>query len=537
MRVSQQEIEEAIDQLQARGWGTRRIAKHLNIGRKRVVAILRGEQPDRSVHRQRFAILEPYRERIAFLVRARLTAMRVLEDLREKGYAGGYTVVKEYVRELRSSLGKEATETIEPVEGELMEFDWSEYRVPVGTATRTVYAMSLILVYSRRMVVRFTLRQNLAAILRSIVAGLRYLGAVAHALVTDNHPAMVVVRMGSMVRFHERMRLLGAHYGCELRAARVRRPRDKARVERPFRWLEESFVRGRSFESLEDLNARVLVWVERANARLHPTFGETVAARFERERPQLLSLPADDFDTRELAPRIVGLDSMVVWDANSYSVPPRFVGKTVYVRADDRSLSVEDGGEVIASHEVAAGRCKRVLAPEHVEAIRAARRSGARARRSRREELRAIYLGAFGEARSFLDGLVDTQRGAAFGHLERILALRDDYPDDAILAALGRACRYGAFSAATVARIVESHAQRPLPLPDALRQPGAAVVAEFPELEPVDTADLEDYDLALGLAPDRDAAAERAEPGQPRLFDGHDDLDDDGDAGVLAGVR
>ncbi|MCY3637352.1 MAG: hypothetical protein OXH23_17265 [bacterium] len=91
------------------------------------------------------------------------------------------------------------------------------------------------------------------------------------------------------------------HWGFRIRACRPYRAQTKGKVERPIRYIRESFFYGRDFVSDDDLNARALEWLNgEANVRVHGTLKERPADRFQRERPHLT--PLTPWPYRPVAP-------------------------------------------------------------------------------------------------------------------------------------------------------------------------------------------------------------------------------------------
>jgi hypothetical protein len=114
------------------------------------------------------------------------------------------------------------------------------------------------------------------------------------------------------------------------------------------------FVRYRSFESIEHMNALAEQWLgEEADKRMHGTLKEVVAERFDREAPTLMALPAARFDTSYRERRLVHWDGYIDVRGNRYSVPAHLCGKDVLVRISlDGRLSVYAGDIRVAEHSL-----------------------------------------------------------------------------------------------------------------------------------------------------------------------------------------
>ena len=107
---------------------------------------------------------------------------------------------------------------------------------------------------------------------------------------------------GALVENPEFMRY-AYHWNFRIRACRPYRAQTKGKVERPIRYLRESFFYGRTFTSDDDLDAQALHWLEtEANVRSHATLKERPLDRFERERLLLEPLATRPYHPLVLPP-------------------------------------------------------------------------------------------------------------------------------------------------------------------------------------------------------------------------------------------
>lgn len=232
------------------------------------------------------SILDPYREvvRLRLSEYPELSAERVFRELRESGYRGGYDVVKRYVRAVRPRAPQEPVVRFETAPGRQGQVDFAEFRLPWGKR----YALVVVLGYSRLLWFQFYERQTMGVVMRGLEAAFAYFGGVPTELVFDQMKAVIIedrraaggelLRNAAFGRFSQ-------HWGFAIRACRPYRAQTKGKVERPIRYLRESFFYGREFVSDEDLNDQALHWLERvANVRVHGTLKEVPRNRHERER-------------------------------------------------------------------------------------------------------------------------------------------------------------------------------------------------------------------------------------------------------------
>ena len=218
----------------------------------------------------------------------RLSAVRLFEEVRAAGYAGGYTQVKDCVREMRPRPAPDPVVRFETPPGHQGQVDFAEFRLPWGKR----YALLVVLAHSRLLWLQFYTRQTMLVLMRGLEDAFAYFGGVPAELLFDQLKAVIVdderAIGGRLLENAEFMRF-AAHWDFRIRACRPYRARTKGKVERPVSYVRQSFFYGRSFLNDDDLNAQALSWLaQTANARLHRTTAEVPRPRFERDERGLL---------------------------------------------------------------------------------------------------------------------------------------------------------------------------------------------------------------------------------------------------------
>ena len=297
-----------------------------------------------------------------------LSCIRMLAELRERGYPGGVAVVRRYVAKVRHPRARKSYLRIETEPGEQAQVDWGSFgHMRIGSHQRPLSAFAMVLSWSRALYVDFSLDQRMETFLAMHRRALEYFGGVPRRCLYDNLKSVVLHHVGSTVQFNPRFLAFAGHYLFEPTAAPVRYPEAKGRVENAIKYARQSFFYGRSFSSLEDLRAQAASWLDgTANARLHAATRERPADRLPVERPRLHALPEHPFDADLIIPSVVSKEARVRLDSNSYSVPPECVGKTVHVRADDTSVRVFQEAAEVARHQRSWERHHVVEDPAHI---------------------------------------------------------------------------------------------------------------------------------------------------------------------------
>jgi transposase len=217
-----------------------------------------------------------------------LTATRLFDEVRAAGYCGSLTQLKLFVRRVRPQPPPEPVRRFETPPGKQAQVDFARFRLPWGVR----YALLVVLGYSRLLWLRFYPRQDMATLFAGLEAAFAAFGGVPAELLFDQLRAVVVrdLRLdGRTLTTNAEFRRFAAHWGFEVRACRPYRAKTKGKVERPIRYLRQSFFYGRSFVSDADLNAQAERWLTTvANPRLHQTTHARPQERFEREEQPLL---------------------------------------------------------------------------------------------------------------------------------------------------------------------------------------------------------------------------------------------------------
>lgn len=156
------------------------------------------------------------------------------------------------------SISSKATVRVETPPGDQAQFDWSPYQMEIEGRIRTVYCFSMILACSRKKAILFSLKDDADAIYEAIQELFEDLGGVTLELLIDNPKALVLEnnpKSPEEIRYNPHALLLAKHLSTELNACPCYWPRKKGKVERPFQYIEEQFVKGQSFATMEELNA------------------------------------------------------------------------------------------------------------------------------------------------------------------------------------------------------------------------------------------------------------------------------------------
>lgn len=202
----------------------------------------------------------------------------------------------------------------------------------------------------------------------------RHFGGFTEEMLIDNGRQLVKHhdRQTQEVEFSEAFRAFAAYWGFRPRACAPFRARTKGKDENGVGYVKHNAIAGHTFDSWEALEAHLAWWMrEVADVRIHGTTGERPIERFLREEVQALRPlggKAPFVQVREVA-RSVHSDLCVELETNHYSVPWRYIGEQVHLRAESGELRILYAGKEIARHLLCSGRRQRIVDPRHFEGV------------------------------------------------------------------------------------------------------------------------------------------------------------------------
>jgi transposase len=217
---------------------------------------------------------------------------------------------------------------------------------------RVVHALIFTAVYSRHLFVFLTFHQTFEAVIEGFEAAWEAFGGVFRVVIPDNIKAIVTQADATDPRLNDAFVEYAQARGFGVDAARVRHPRDKARVERSVPFVRESFFRGEDFLGLGDAQRRAEAWcLGQAGMRIHRTTQRRPAEVFRAEEaPALLPAPTVRYDVPIWCEPKVHPDHHVEVAKALYSVPGHLIGQRVKARADSQLVKVFFRGTVVKVH-------------------------------------------------------------------------------------------------------------------------------------------------------------------------------------------
>ena len=374
------------------GKAIKAICRDLGVSRKVVRKVIRSgstefryhreDQPLPKIGRWRDALDQLLLANDAKASRERLTLIRIFEELRDRGYDGGYDAVRRYAGRWAKDRGHATAAAYVPLSfapGEAYQFDWSHEIVLLDGVTVTVKVAHVRLCHSRMLFVRAYPRETQEMVFDAHDRAFAlFKGTCGRGIYDNMKTAVETVFVGKDRLYNRRFLQMCSHYLVEPVACTPASGWEKGQVENQVGLVRERFFTPRlRFKSYDELNAWLTdKCIAYAKAHLHPELtGQTIWEVFEAERPKLVPY-AGRFDGFHSVPASVSKTCLVRFDNNKYSVAASAVGRPVEVHAYADRIVIRQDGRIVGEHSRSFSRGATIYDPWHYVPV-LARKPGA----------------------------------------------------------------------------------------------------------------------------------------------------------------
>ncbi len=464
-----------------------RIAGRLGIDERTVVYWLEAGRYQPRKGSRRSSKLDSYRPAIMRLLETYpYSAVQVYQKLKEQGYGGGISIVKEYVAKVRPRAAKAfLTLSFEP--GECAQVDWGSYgAVAVGSTSRRLYFFSMVLCCSRMLYVEFTVSQKMEHFLGCHLNAFEFFGGVPKKIMVDNLKSAVIERIvGCAPVFNQRYLDFAGHYGFEIRACNVGKGNEKGRVENTVGYVKKNFLAGLDIPNFSVINPACRRWLDEiANVRIHGATHKKPVDLFLLEKPALGRLPVNPYDGAIIYNVRATNQFRVIFETNRYSVPAEYAGARLTLKAYPERLCVYSSVKLIARHPRSYDRHQDFENPDHPKLLLQQRRN------AREQHLLMRFMTLSPKSEWYYRQLAQRRMNPR-RHIQIIMGLSEIYGLEKTARTLEDACALNAFGCEYIANILEQR-ERVLPQAGALSVTHRSDLLEMDMPEP----NLSIYDTA-----------------------------------------
>jgi transposase len=382
------------------------------------------------------------------------SAVQIFQRLREMGFTGGYTIVKEYIRLVRPKRSP-AFLTLSFAPGECAQVDWGEFgSVNVGNTRRKLSFFVMVLCYSRMIYVEFTVSQTMEHFLACHQHAFEFFGGIPKKLMIDNLKSAVLFRFtGKSPVFNPKYLDFADHYGFAIAPCNVGKGNEKGRVENGVGYVKKNFLSGLDIPDFAAIHPAAFLWRDTiANVRIHNTTHEKPVDLFPKDKSCLLPLPAFPFDIGTVSQVRASSQFRVTLDTNRYSVPAEYAGVRLTLKAYPDRLCMYLKDNLIARHLRSYDRHQDFEHPDHPKELLAQRK------KARDQQLFIQFLKLSPKAEAYYQNL-EQRRLNPRHHVQKIVALSEIYPKEAVSRAMEDAFTFQAFSSEYIANILEQRSR------------------------------------------------------------------------------
>jgi len=297
------------------------------------------------------------------------TAKRIFDRLvEEKGFAGGESTIRKLVREIRNdSISHKADIPLYYAPGDAVQIDWGEATVHIAGVKTKINIFCARLCHSCDIYVQAYYKQNMESFLEAIQGSLEFFEGVPNRVIFDNAKVAVKEGFGKHAKATDKYRMFSAHYAFTPEFCNIASGNEKGLVENLVGYSRRNFLvpvpRVNSIEELNELLIKKCLNYRITNKI--DTRSKSVYEEYQYEKPYLQKLPVLKYDTSRTEVLNVNDYSLTRFVKNNYSVPHRYIGKLVTLKAYANKILIYSRSEVIAEHKRLYGENKTSYHLEH----------------------------------------------------------------------------------------------------------------------------------------------------------------------------
>ena len=428
----------------------REIGRILKISRNTVRNVIKkGEEPaaaKESKHLHHLPLIkELFRE-------CRGNAVRVQEELLSRhGVTIPYQSLTWVIRnqEIGTRKKKRAGEYVF-APGEEMQHDTSPHNITFGRRTIKAQCAALVLSYSRKIYVQYYPRFTRFECRVFLANAFAFMDGTAGKTIIDNTHVVVASGVGPDAIITPEMEHFGRIYQTIFEPHWLNDPNRKARVERPFHYIENNFIPGRTFTDWQDLNNQAVDWCNNVSNPKHKrSLGMSPDAAYIIEKPSLAPLPPVTPPVYKSYYRVVDIQGYIQLETNRYSVPYKLVGEKLEVQKHWGEVLIYDKQKKVAGHKrIMDKKDSRSTLPNHHPPL------NRKISHQGRPKEEVLLTGKNEDLDQYVKRLKERSRGRGVLNLRRLLNLRRTYPYEPFMTGIRKALQYGLYDMVRLEKII-----------------------------------------------------------------------------------
>jgi transposase len=446
-----------------KGLSAAQIARELELDPRTVANWLSQKQFRLRKTGKRPSKLDPFKDSIVRMLETHpYSAAQILHKVREEGFDGGYTILKDYIQKVRPRRTP-AFLKLSFAPGECAQVDWGSFgSIRVGESSRRLSFFVMVLCYSRMMYLEFTVSQTMEHFLACHQNAFAAFGSVPNKIMVDNLKSAVLKRViGAAPVFNPKYLDFANHHGFTITPCGVGKGNEKGRVENGVGYVKKNLLAGLVLPDFQAMATVARQWLDTvANVRIHGETRRKPVEMFCEEKASLLPLPPHLYDIGAITQARATTQFRVSVDSNHYSVPAEYAGAGLTLKTYPDRICIYRDDKLIARHARSYDRNKDIEDPDHPKELIAHRK------KAHDQKLFMRFISLCPKAQEYYREL-EKRRMNPRHHVQKIVALTEIYGVGSVARAMEDAFFFQAFSCEYIANLCEQRT-RHLPEPGAL---------------------------------------------------------------------
>ena len=424
--------------------------------------------------------LDPYKERIRELIeRFDYTGQQLCQMIRKEGYDGGYTIVTDYLRQIRPNRKKPYLDLVF-APGECAQVDFGQWgSIQIGDTRKKLSFFVMTLAYSRMIYVEFILKETMEFWLDCHRKAFEFFGGLPEKIMVDRCKVAIIKDVPYSEPIpNPRYKDFSDYYGFKIKACAKAAGNEKGRVENAVKFVKINLLGGLEISSIDGLNELATEWRDQiANVRIHGRTQKRPLDMLVLEKKALKPLPKVPYDCSVVVSgKRANNQCQVSFDSNRYSVPHAYASTNgIYLKVSPKTVAIYYRNSLIASHRRCFDRNKKIINADHVKQLYAYKKN------AKEQKMVRDFLALAPEAEEYYAELARHRMNAKF-HIRKIIALAQIYNPNEVARAIKDALYFHAFSSEYVLNLLEQRRNIP-PEPGPLHLTRKSDLLEL-EIEP-----------------------------------------------------
>lgn len=272
----------------------------------------------------------------------------------EYNFKGSYSNLTYYIRKnnIRTPKKAKGTPRYETDIGEQIQFDWVESITMINKHGEIFEfnVFSAELSYSRMHYFCYSITKTREDVIRCLIDTFKFFGGVSKELLTDNMSSIVNNTKDS---FCDEFKSFLKDFNIDGKRCKIRSPNTKGKVEVRNKFIKWLIPFNNSFETEEDLIKIIEKITSRVNTRINSTTNAKPVMLYQKEKEYLSPMPTKQIIDNYLnlnIPVKVNNASLIYYKGCEYSVPPKYINKTLKIKADYKKLYIYDNTVLVKTH-------------------------------------------------------------------------------------------------------------------------------------------------------------------------------------------